>query len=279
LSNYDSGWRNCSRISKGFREPGNPVMIDTSAIVHRLHTLESIAVIPRVASTNLVARRILDECLANELLLPQAMIIAGEQFAGRGRNERTWSSPRGKGIYATTLLTRRTEELPLVPLAMANIIAGYLRERFDIPAAIKWPNDVLVEGRKIAGILIEARVQDTRADLIIGTGINVEPFEGDQRPNATSIREAARRGYTGIDDATVAFIEYIDASLSRPFRRQTVLDEWRRLAVHKNGDRISSVFGSRTVEGSWAGIDDRGRALIRTNDETIAVSAGDVIVQ
>jgi biotin-(acetyl-CoA carboxylase) ligase len=54
-------------------------------------------VIPRVASTNLVARRIVSECIENELSLPQAMIIAGEQFAGRGRNQRSWSSPAGKG--------------------------------------------------------------------------------------------------------------------------------------------------------------------------------------
>ena len=114
-------------------------MIDTRAVVGRLHTLESLAIIPRVASTNLIARRILDECLDNELSLPQAMIVAGEQFAGRGRNERAWSSPPGKGIYATTLLTRPAEQLPLFPLAMANVITMFLREHFDIAAGIKVP--------------------------------------------------------------------------------------------------------------------------------------------
>src|SRR5258706_16373866 len=79
-------------------------MIDTRRIVPRLTTLESIAVIPRVASTNLVARRIVNECIENELSLPKAIIIAGEQFAGRGRNTRQWSSPAGKSNYATTLL-------------------------------------------------------------------------------------------------------------------------------------------------------------------------------
>ncbi|MGZ8851981.1 MAG: hypothetical protein ACXW2X_01200, partial [Thermoanaerobaculia bacterium] len=103
-------------------------MIDTRAIVGRLRTLESVAVIPRVASTNLVARRILHECLDNELSLPQAIIIAGEQFAGRGRNERAWSSPAGKGIYSTMLLTRPVDQLSLFPLEMANTVATYLRE-------------------------------------------------------------------------------------------------------------------------------------------------------
>src|ERR1700753_1068423 len=132
--------------------------LDTRQLVARLTTLESIALIPRVSSTNLIARRIVNECIENELSLPSAMIIAGEQFAGRGRNTRSWSSPAGKGIYATTLIARPLQELPLVPLAMANIVAGYLCEVFGLDARIKWPNDVFVQGRKIAGILIEARI-------------------------------------------------------------------------------------------------------------------------
>ena len=254
-------------------------MIDTRAIVRRLHTLESVAVIPRVTSTNLIARRILDECLGNELSLPQAIIIAGEQFAGRGRNERVWSSPPGKGIYATTLLTRPAAELPLFPLEMANAVATYLSDTFGIDARIKWPNDVLVDGRKIAGILIEARVHEDRVHMLIGTGINLEPVESDTRPNATSVSEVAGSGYSGIDAATAAFIEHLDGRFANPTHRRTVLDEWRRRTVHKIGDRISSVIGERTVSGTWNGIDEHGRALIRTDGETIAVSAGDVIVQ
>src|SRR5436305_4202692 len=111
-------------------------MIDTRAIVSRLAVIESLAFVPRVASTNLIARRIVAECIENELSLPQAMIIAGEQFAGRGRNQRSWSSPAGKGIYATTLITRPAAELPLVPLEMSDIVATYLREVFAIDARV-----------------------------------------------------------------------------------------------------------------------------------------------
>lgn len=254
-------------------------MIDTRAIVHRLHTLESVAVIPRVTSTNLVARRILDECLENELSLPQAIIVAREQFAGRGRNERAWSSPPDKGIYSTTLLTRPKGELPLFPLEMANVIATFLSATFGIDARIKWPNDILAGGRKIAGILIEARAQEDHVHLLIGTGVNLEPVESDTRPNATSVRETSRHGYDGIDSATTAFIEFLDARFSKPVQAASVLDEWRGLTLHKTGDRISSVIGERTIEGTWEGIDEHGRALIRTPGETIAVSAGDLIVQ
>src|SRR5881628_1230138 len=169
------------------------IHLDTRALVDSLITLESIAFIPRVASTNLVARRVVNECIENELSLPNAMIIAGEQYAGRGRNARQWSSPAGKGIYATTLLMRPAEELSMVPLEVANIVASYLRETFGIDARIKWPNDILVGGRKIAGILIEARVHNDHAYLLIGTGVNVEAMNGDDRPNSISIAEVAKR--------------------------------------------------------------------------------------
>jgi len=254
------------------------IHLDTRAIVDRLTTLESIALIPRVASTNLVARRIVSECIENELSLPQAMIIAGEQFAGRGRNARQWSSPAGKGIYATTLLMRPASELSMVPLEIANIVATYLRETFAVDARIKWPNDILVGGRKIAGILIEARMRDDHVFLIVGTGVNVEPVSGDDRPNSVAIAEVSARDFRGIEAATEAFIEHVDARVGQPFDSERVLDEWRRLSVHADGDRVSCVLSDRTVSGAWAGIDEHGRAMLRDGEGTIAVSAGDLIL-
>src|SRR5205807_1589676 len=184
------------------------IHLDTRRIVEHLKTIESLAVIPRVASTNLIARRIVAECIENELSLPQAMIIAEEQFAGMGRNSRSWSSPAGKGIYATTLLTRPTAELPLVPLTVANIVATYLRDVFSIEA----------------------------------------------------------------------FIEHVDERVSRPFDHEAVLAEWRALSVHKAGDRIASVVGERTITGTWVGIDDQGRALVRDGGELMTISAGDIVM-
>ncbi|HEX8155444.1 MAG TPA: biotin--[acetyl-CoA-carboxylase] ligase [Thermoanaerobaculia bacterium] len=252
--------------------------LDTRRIVAGLRTLESLAVIPRVASTNLIARRIVSECIENELSLPQAMIVAGEQFAGRGRNDRQWSSPAGKGIYATTLLTRPVRELPMIPLEMANILASFLREVFAIDAKIKWPNDILVGGKKIAGILTEARVQDERVFLLIGTGVNVEPVRDDARPNAIAISEASPRNFTGLTEATTAFVEHVDDRLSRTFEATRVLDEWRRACVHQTGDRIQCVLGDRTVSGTWAGIDEQGRALLHTGTGVTAVSAGELVL-
>lgn len=253
-------------------------VLDTRSIVSGLRTLECVAIIPRVSSTNLVARRIVTECIENDVALPQAIIVAGEQFAGRGRNERSWSSPPGKGIYATTLISRPVAELGAVPFAIANIVAGFFRDVYSVEAQIKWPNDILVQGKKIAGILIEARVQDDRTYLIIGTGLNIEPVVGDDRPNAVSLSESSPRNFTGIDDATGEFIRFMDEGLSVPFDTAAVLEEWRRHSVHRPGDRVECVIGDRKVSGTWSGIDAHGRALLRSGDETIEVSAGDLIL-
>ena len=252
--------------------------LDTRDIVRNLRTIESIALIPRLASTNLVARRIVNECIENELSLPQAMIIAGEQFAGKGRNDRYWSSPAGKGIYATTLLTRTARDLPLMPLAMANIVATFLRDTYGLDARIKWPNDVLVGGRKIAGILIEARMQEDRVYMIVGTGVNVEPVSDDARPNAIAISEATPKNFTGIGDAIRAFIEHVDEELGKPLVHDEVLAQWRALSIHQPGDRIQCVLGDRTVSGTWTGIDEQGRAVLNTPDGPLSVSAGDLML-
>ena len=252
--------------------------LDSRQIVDRLTTLESIALISRVSSTNLLARRVVDECIANEVSLPTAMIIAGEQYAGRGRNARQWSSPAGKGIYATTLLTRPAAELPMVPLEIANIVASYLRDIFGIAARIKWPNDILVGGRKIAGILIEARMHGDDVYLLVGTGVNVEAMSGDERPNSVAISEVTSREFHSVSTAIEAFIEHVDARLSQTFDRRRVLDEWRSLAVHGRGDRVTCDLGTRTVSGAWGGIDEHGRALLRDGAEVVAVSAGDLIL-
>jgi len=257
-------------------------MIDIRRAVADLKTIESIAVMTRVSSTNSVAQRIVAECVANDLSLPQAMILAEEQYAGRGRNQRTWSSPAGKGIYATTLLTRSARDLPLIPLEMANILASFLREQFGIDARLKWPNDILADGRKIAGILIEARVQEDRVFLIIGTGVNVEPVvddgRDDDRPNATSIHELAPDRYRGIEEATLAFIAHVDTRLARPLARDRVLGDWRSMTIHSPGDRITSVVNDRRISGTWSGIDDEGRALINDGSVTLAISACELIL-
>jgi len=252
--------------------------LNSHEIVQRLKTIESLALATRVTSTNLLGKKIAAECIENEIPLPSAMLIARMQTAGRGRESRSWHSPSEKGIYATILHTRPLAELPLVPLAIGVIVAGFLRETYAIEARIKWPNDIVVGRAKIAGTLIEARLREEAAALIIGTGINIEPLGPDGPPNATSVSEQARGRAVDVDSATVAFIEFLDAQLSRPFERDETLRQWRSLSTHAPGDALSCVVGGRSIEGRWQGIDEQGRAMIGQGEETIFISAGDLMM-
>jgi len=120
------------------------------------------------------AARTLDGAIVSSVVPP-----LNGAFAGIGRNARSWSSPPDKGIYATTLLTRPVTELPLVPLAIANIVVTYLRDMFSIDARIKWPNDILVDGRKIAGGVLIAELvlllAECRRDKRAGRERECEP--------------------------------------------------------------------------------------------------------
>jgi len=251
--------------------------IDLNGLVTRLEFLESLAIIPRVSSTNAVGRRVVHECIENEIPLPRAMVIARAQYAGEGRADRTWESPAGKGIYTTTLLMREPEQIALLPLEIGNFVVRFLHETYAVRARVKWPNDVLVDGRKIAGILIEARMHEGQVYLVIGIGINVLASEV-VPPTAISIADLQRERSVNLDDATTAFIEAFDRDICLPLSRESVIAEWTRNMVHERGDKISCNVGGTMVSGTWSGIDEDGCVLLRNGEEVIRIAAGDLIL-
>lgn len=251
--------------------------VDVRALTNRLERIESVALLARADSTNLLARRVLNECIENRLNLPSAIIIALEQTAGLGRSGRSWYSPAGRGIWATTLHTREARELPLLPLQVAVAVARFARVQFGIDARIKWPNDIVVDSSKLAGILIEARAHNGNALVLIGTGINVLPLGKDAPPQTSSLAEAANREID-LGEAIEKFVEAIDRELFRPYDPDAILAAWRELTIHREGDRIAFALGSERIDGVWDGIDDFGRARIRVGDQVREISAGDLIL-
>lgn len=251
--------------------------VDTRELISQLRVIESVAVMSTVQSTNLLARRVIDECIENEIALPSAVIVAGEQTAGRGRGNRSWRSPAGKGIYATILHSRSADRLSLLPLQMATLVAAFLRETYGLDAGIKWPNDIVVNHKKIAGILIEARMRNGQAYAAIGVGINVAAVAADLVPLATSITESMHGEPVSLDQATVAFIRSMDRGLAG-INDADSLRDWTRLSIHRSGDSIAARLEGREIRGTWEGIDPSGRALIRHGDELMEISAADLIL-
>jgi BirA family transcriptional regulator, biotin operon repressor / biotin---[acetyl-CoA-carboxylase] ligase len=218
-------------------------------------------------------RRSLDSTndLARELAAggaPQGTVVtAEEQVAGRGRQGRSWTAPAGRALLYSAIVRPLEQRHLVLPLAAPLAVAEAAEEVADVSCAIKWPNDVWIEGRKCAGVLIEARPQDGWA--VIGVGLNVS-IEPDEFPE--ELRETA----TSLDaDATVdAALEALNDSLTR----WTRADPQEVLAAFRDRDAL------RGQEVSWAdgsgvanGVDERGNLIVETLDgERLALGAGEI---
>ena len=139
-------------------------------------------------STNEVVKRAFREGAKEGFLA-----IADEQTAGKGRQGRRWASPKGAAIYMSFLLTPSCppEKTPALTLVMALAVAEAIRDAYRLPAMIKWPNDIVVNEKKVCGILTEAVIgADGRLSAVVGTGLNANNpgFEGDYARWATSLR-------------------------------------------------------------------------------------------
>jgi BirA family biotin operon repressor/biotin-[acetyl-CoA-carboxylase] ligase len=176
------------------------------------------------------------------------LVTAAEQSAGRGRQGRTWSAPAGRALLCSVVLREPPQALSLrAAVAVAAAVGPQAR--------VKWPNDVLLEGRKVAGILVEARVQEGWA--VLGIGVNVAIRPGDLPPE---LRD--RAGGLGLAPRDVeAVLARLLAELERCLAHDTrsVLDAWRARDALL-GREVAWEDGAQ--RGVAAGIDDGGRLLV-----------------
>lgn len=231
---------------------------------------ENLVVLPVVDSTNRIARAIVQEYETEEQPLPPLLILALEQSGGRGRQGRTWTSPAGKGVYATRVLSvGDAGALQTLPLLVG---VGLCRALAPLPCRLKWPNDLLVEGKKIGGILIEAMVHaEGESRALIGFGVNVSQ-DPEMPESSTSVQ---RLGGTGsLEDVTWKLVEGLERELEHLGDLAYAAAAYRELSVHRPGDRIVCRVGEGTVEGVFVEIDDQGRLVL--GDGT-RLSSGEVI--
>jgi len=189
------------------------------------------------------------------------VVSAAEQTAGRGRQGRTWSAPPGRALLVSVVLR---DPSTLLPLAAALAVADIAGDE----ARIKWPNDVLVDGRKIAGILAEGRPQDGWA--VLGIGLNValriEELPADLRDTA---------GTLGLEPADV---EPTLQRLLAALERTLALGDAALLAAYRARDALDGrQVRWATGHGRAAGIDGEGRLVVELPDGgRTALSAGEV---
>ncbi len=229
-----------------------------------------------VESTNDEAHRAgLEGCPSN------SVFTALEQTRGRGRMDRTWHSPRG-GLWMSLLVRPefKRDEWPLLTLAAANGIARALRS-LGLEATIKWPNDVLVQGNKICGILCECDEELSGPSFaVIGVGLNVNldrtQFAAGVREQATSMLVETGERWS-LPEVAGRVVDAISKQLDRmdAGARDEVLDEWRGFSAVLGQEVI--VYGpSGPLQGRAEDIAQDGALLVRTDSGTIKVYAGDV---
>lgn len=236
---------------------------ETATTLARLLDLPRVEVRPSVRSTMDVAH-----ALGAEGAAAGTLVLADEQTAGRGRSGKPWRSPPGSGIWMT-LLERPNdpEALGVLSIRLGLRAAPVLQRYADEPVALKWPNDLLVDGRKLAGILVETRWRERQVDWVaIGMGVNVGmPDE----PNAAALREG-----TGRLEVLSELVPVLRAATrARGPLSEPELARWasRDVAV---GRRCRSP-----VPGVVRGLAPDGSLMVERDGETALVRAGSLVLE
>lgn len=239
-------------------------------------------VLEATASTNIDALE-----WASEGAPEGALVVAEHQTAGRGRWGRSWFSEPGASLLFSLVLRPRlgTEELGLITTTLGLACVEALRESTGLTLRIKWPNDVTADGRKLAGILVETRVEAGRVDVAVaGVGLNFHPFVAptDIATRAISVADAMERVGLGSPPPRATVL----ASLLRQF--ETLYDELtgdRAADVVARASAYSDVLGNevrvvladgRTLLGRASRLLPSGALELDTGSERIAVDSGEV---
>lgn len=247
-------------------------LLNTHDVGQALHWYEE------VGSTNDVAKE-----LADEGALHGEVVIAERQSAGRGRRGRSWSSPPRKNLYLSVVLRPDLPpaRAPEVTLLAAVAVCQAVRRAGVASAAIKWPNDVLASGRKLAGVLTEMAAEVERVQwLVVGIGVNVnaaaDDFPDELRELATSL--LIERGHPvprALFAAALltALEEWLDRHAAEGFA--PVRAAWREMS-DTLGREVRVRVGSADLVGLAEDVDETGALLVRTASGLERVVAGDV---
>ena len=211
------------------------------------------------------------------------VVVAREQTAGRGRQQRAWSSPRDAGLYLSVLLRPRlpADRWPLLTLAAALAVSDALEETCALRADIKWPNDLLSGGRKLCGILAETVESAQGRACVVGIGVNLKAsaYPPELRASATSVEEAtgARTDADSLIESVVRAVGRRCARLQSEGGSEETLREWCARSSYAEGKRVRVRLDGESFEGVTRGLEPDGALRVETEGgEVRAVRAGDV---
>jgi len=215
-----------------------------------------------------------------------AVVVAEEQTAGRGRRGRSWFSPPGSGLYVSVVLApgraRRdpSRATRLLTLTTGVALVDGIEAATGLRTQLKWPNDVYVARRKLAGILAEASTSRSAADIVVvGYGINVaaSAYPPELVDRATSLESELGRDVDRsrvLAETLVSLASWYGRLLDGEF--DAILDAWRGRAPAATGARVAWTNADGPQSGTTAGIDGDGALLVRVGDRTERIVGGEV---
>lgn len=212
-----------------------------------------------------------------------AVIVAEEQSAGRGRAGRSWQSERAAGIYATLLLRPRISpvQAPLLTMMAGLSSRAAIQAQTGLQLDLKWPNDLMLDGRKAGGILTEMYADTTMVRfVIVGIGINVnqERFHGELSSNATSLYAKTGKQQSRLELLTRLLREF-ESDYNRFLREgaKSVIGRFAEASSYVVGKRVRVSNGFESFTGVTCGMSSEGLLQVEREDgQVITVIAGDV---
>ncbi len=267
----------------GYRLLSTPDVLHADDLLSRLGKLRVIGRDVRVFRETTSTNDIIEK-LARDGVREGVVVFAESQTKGRGRLGRRWVSPRGAGLWFSILLrpALRPQEATQLTIMAATALARAIREQTDFTPEVKWPNDILVGGRKVAGILTELTAElDRIQHVVLGIGLDVNQAAGDFPPDlrriATSLRAEAGRPFDRAELA-VTILRALDHDYLRLKEGQFegLAAEWEQLCTTLGRD-VTISLGSRRIRGRAESLDSDGALLVRTEHGRLErITGGDV---
>jgi len=265
-----------------FDPPPKAMRIQLSKVKESLRTRilgRTILHFRELPSTNEIAKE-----LAVKGVREGTIVVAETQTGGRGRFKRDWASPEG-GLWFSIVLRPRVQpkQAPMLTLLASVAVANTITQLYGLGAEIKWPNDVLVNQKKVCGILTEGQTRDGTLNFaILGIGINanfnIEAFSPPLRETATALKEELGRDI----EREILFCRLLGEvesyyELLQGGKLEAILNDWRRLTGFLGSYVVIQSDGGK-VEGWAVDLDSDGALIIKLKDQTsVRVTSGDIV--
>src|SRR5579863_6030893 len=212
-----------------------------------------------------------------------AVILAEEQTAGRGRAGRSWQSDRAAGIYVTLLLRPRLApvQAPLLTMMAGLSARAAIEATTGLAADLKWPNDLMIGGKKVGGILTEMHAEPSQVRfVIVGIGLNVnqEKFPGELGTTASSLRIETGKQVSRLE-LLVRLLREFESDYNRFLREGpgAVTGKFEKVSSYAQGKRVRVTSGTESFAGTTAGLGPEGLLQVKRDDgAVVTVISGDV---